>query len=99
MNLVDSRDGTETAGPVVDLLKGRAARYRLFAETWPALQGPRVAVKLLELLAESVELLAREKNDSHPLAWRSVAVEWNPCARVLELAARLFEVRIVPAKP
>lgn len=93
-------DATETAGALVELLKGRAARYRLFAETWPGLQGPRVAVKLLELLAESVELLARAENDSHPLAWRSVAVEWNPCARVLELAARLFETRIVPpAKP
>ena len=51
-------DAHEAAGAVLALVTSRAARYQEFADTWPGLEGPRLAVELLEMLARAVALLS-----------------------------------------
>lgn len=85
-------DAHEAAGAVLALVNARTARYREFADTWPGLEGPRLAVELLAMLARAVELLARARGGE---SWRQAPIEWAFCSSTLETAAKLFETRTV----
>lgn len=88
-------DEHETAGAVLALVTSRTARYKLFADTWPALVGPRLAVELLGVVARVVEQLAREREG---MAWRRAPVDWRLVQPALETAERLFNVRTLEAR-
>lgn len=85
-------DAHEAAGAVLALVTSRAARYQEYADTWPGLEGPRLAVELLAMLARVVELLARARGGE---SWRQAPIEWAFCSSTLETAAKLFETRTV----
>lgn len=85
-------DNHEAAGAVLALVTSRAARYRIYSDTWPGLEGPRLAVELLGLLARSVELLARAQAGN---AWRQAPIDWRLVRPSLELAQNLFDLRTV----